>query len=652
MIPQETIDKIYSMTRIEEVVSDFGVSLKRAGANFKGCCPFHDEKTPSFVVSPAKGIYKCFGCGKAGNAIKFIEEYEKCSYVEAIKWLGNKYHVEIIETELSKEEKERRDIRESLQVVNSYAAKWFEDSMWETEEGRSVGLAYFMERGFTEEIIRKFRLGYSPQKKDALTNDAEKKGYKLEYLQKVGLTSVGENYKIDRFHGRVMFPIMSVAGTVIGFGGRVMTPANEHVASGAKYVNSPESEVYNKSRTLYGISFAKNEIVKKNECILVEGYTDVISLFQSGIENVVASSGTSLTKEQIDLIKRFTQNVLIIYDGDKAGIKASLRGIDMILEKDLNVRILLLPDGNDPDSFAKTRSADEITEYIEKNKTDFLTFRTKIAAGSTGNDPIARAEFINEIAQTIAKIPNAIKQAVYIQNCSNILNIDIDAFSNQIAKLKGQTITAKETYQAKKNTPSQNEKISRINKIAESEKDIIKILIKFGKTEISFDNADIDITNHINPINDVSIEQNNHFQGMVNEYIYKILQQNNLSLTEEREKKIFDAYYEHVDTENDMILDYLRDHVDAEALANILSENDLFDEKFWDDSSIESEKEKLQFQLKETMLEYIKRRLEVEREQLQKEISKGNTSREQLENVMSLSNRIQQISIRINHTSR
>lgn len=652
MIPQETIDKIYSMTRIEEVVSDFGVSLKRAGANFKGCCPFHDEKTPSFVVSPAKGIYKCFGCGKAGNAIKFIEEYEKCSYVEAIKWLGNKYHVEIIETELSKEEKERRDIRESLQVVNSYAAKWFEDSMWETEEGRSVGLAYFMERGFTEEIIRKFRLGYSPQKKDALTNDAEKKGYKLEYLQKVGLTSVGENYKIDRFHGRVMFPIMSVSGTVIGFGGRVMTPANEHVASGAKYVNSPESEVYNKSRTLYGISFAKNEIVKKNECILVEGYTDVISLFQSGIENVVASSGTSLTKEQIDLIKRFTQNVLIIYDGDKAGIKASLRGIDMILEKDLNVRILLLPDGNDPDSFAKTRSADEITEYIEKNKTDFLTFRTKTAAGSTGNDPIARAEFINEIAQTIAKIPNAIKQDVYIQDCSNILNIDKSAFSNQVAKLKGQTTTAKDTYLAKKNLPSQNEKISRINKIAESEKDIIKILIKFGKTEISLDNADIDITNHINPINEVSIEQNNHFQGMVNEYIYKILQQNNLSLTEEREKKIFDAYYERVDTENDMILDYIRDHVDSEALANILSENDLFDEKFWDDSSIESEKEKLQFQLKETMLEYIKRRLEVEREQLQKEISKGNTSREQLENVMCLSNRIQQISIRINHTSR
>lgn len=652
MIPQETIDKIYSMTRIEEVVSDFGVSLKRAGANFKGCCPFHDEKTPSFVVSPAKGIYKCFGCGKAGNAIKFIEEYEKCSYVEAIKWLGNKYHVEIIETELSKEEKERRDIRESLQVVNSYAVKWFEDAMWATEEGRSVGLAYFMERGFTEEIIRKFRLGYSPQKKDALTNDAEKKGYKLEYLQKVGLTSVGENYKIDRFHGRVMFPIMSVSGTVIGFGGRVMTPANEHVASGAKYVNSPESEVYNKSRTLYGISFAKNEIVKKNECILVEGYTDVISLFQSGIENVVASSGTSLTKEQIDLIKRFTQNVLIIYDGDKAGIKASLRGIDMILEKDLNVRILLLPDGNDPDSFAKTRSADEITEYIEKNKTDFLTFRTKTAAGSTGNDPIARAEFINEIAQTIAKIPNAIKQDVYIQDCSNILNIDKSAFSNQVAKLKGQTTTAKDTYLAKKNLPSQNEKISRINKIAESEKDIIKILIKFGKTEISLDNADIDITNHINPINEVSIEQNNHFQGMVNEYIYKILQQNNLSLTEEREKKIFDAYYEHVDTENDMILDYIRDHVDSEALANILSENDLFDEKFWDDSSIESEKEKLQFQLKETMLEYIKRRLEVEREQLQKEISKGNTSREQLENVMCLSNRIQQISIRINHTSR
>ncbi|MBO4777848.1 MAG: DNA primase, partial [Bacteroidales bacterium] len=314
MIPQDTIEKIISLSKVEEVIGDF-VALRRAGSNYKGCCPFHDEKTPSFVVSPAKGIYKCFGCGKAGNAVTFIKEHEKCSYFDAIRYLGKKYHVEIVETELTDEEKQRRDIKESLNIVNEFAAKYFQKTMWETEEGKNIGLAYFIERGFTEETIRKFQLGYSPQKKDAFTTAAEKAGYKLEYLQKVGLTSVGDKYKADRFHGRVMFPITSVSGTVIGFGGRVMTPANEHVQGGAKYVNSPESEVYNKSKTLYGISFAKNEIVKKDECILVEGYTDVISMHQAGICNVVASSGTSLTEEQIILINRFTQNIVIIYDG-------------------------------------------------------------------------------------------------------------------------------------------------------------------------------------------------------------------------------------------------------------------------------------------------------------------------------------------------
>lgn len=434
MITQKSIEKILSMTRIEEVIGDF-VPLRKEGANYKGCCPFHDEKTPSFVVSPAKGIFKCFGCGKAGNAITFLKEKEHFSYVEAIKYLGNKYHVEIVETWQTAEGKGKRELCESLQAVNNFAAEWFENALWETDEGKSVGLAYCKKRGFSEETIRKYRLGYCPQAGDAFTKAAESKGYKLDYLQKTGLTSVSDNGKTDKFRGRIIFPIMSLSGNVVGFGGRTKTSVNESGLGEAKYVNSPNSEIYDKSFVLYGLSLAKNEIVKKDECILVESYTDVLSLYQTGIQNVVASLGTALTQGQIRLIKRFTKNIVVMYDGDAAGIKAAIRVIDNCLENDMNVRLVLLPDGADPDTFVSKQMTDEdVAKYILEHKTDFLSFRIRLAENEIGNDPVARGQFLNEMALTISKIPNEINRMVFIQECCKRLGIEEQVIKNQVMR--------------------------------------------------------------------------------------------------------------------------------------------------------------------------------------------------------------------------
>lgn len=668
MIPQDTIEKIISLSKVEEVIGDF-VALRRAGSNYKGCCPFHDEKTPSFVVSPAKGIYKCFGCGKAGNAVTFIKEHEKCSYFDAIRYLGKKYHVEIVETELTDEEKQRRDIKESLNIVNEFAAKYFQKTMWETEEGKNIGLAYFIERGFTEETIRKFQLGYSPQKKDAFTTAAEKAGYKLEYLQKVGLTSVGDKYKADRFHGRVMFPITSVSGMVIGFGGRVMTPANEHVQGGAKYVNSPESEVYNKSRTLYGISFAKNEIVRKNECILVEGYTDVLSMHQAGICNVVASSGTSLTEEQIILINRFTQNIVIIYDGDNAGIKAATRGIDMILAKEMNVSVLLLPDGDDPDSFAKKHSSQEISDYIDANKTDFLTFRTRLAAKEFANDPIKRAQFINSIAETIAKIPNQITRSVFIQECSKILNIDQTSFTNQVKTLLRLPTTQYKTHQTQQTQaiPQNQERKTKIDQIEATEKEILGLLILYGTTTISMKTSHI-----LSDIYEILYKEpypNQPFNGLVKDYIYEEITGNGLDFTNETTKKIFNEYFANYEKYGDKINDYLRDFIAPEFVANILSNTQTIDVKYWyktnkdeENKKIEEEQAKqlelLPIAITETLLEYAKRRFEQLKYEKNKEMKENwsqtspDDMKKNLEQINKFSKCINLISKKLHHTSR
>ena len=359
MITQNTIDEIFNTAKIEEVVGDF-VYLKKRGANYTGLCPFHNEKTPSFVVSPAKGIFKCFGCGESGNAVSFIMKHEQLAYPEALKYLAQKYNIEIEETEQTDEQKQQQSKRESLYLVSQFANQWFQEQLHNTDEGKAIGLSYFKERGFTDETIETFQLGYSPSGKDKLTKAALEKGYQLEYLTETGLTIQKGDYTFDRFHDRVMFPIHNLSGRVVGFGGRVLKK-NEKTA---KYLNSPESDIYHKSKIVYGIYFAKKSITQKDNCYLVEGYTDVISLYQKGIQNVVSSSGTSLTEDQIRLIKRYTQNITILYDGDPAGIKASFRGIDMILAEDMNVKVLLFPEGDDPDSFAQKHSTEELEEFL------------------------------------------------------------------------------------------------------------------------------------------------------------------------------------------------------------------------------------------------------------------------------------------------
>lgn len=420
MIDSQTVDKIIetSQAHILDVVGEF-VTLKRRGVNYLGCCPFHQEKTPSFIVSPVKGIYKCFGCGKAGNAVSFVREHEQLSFTEALHYLGKKFKIHIEEKELSPEQVAIKNDRESMLVAVGFAQKYFTKTLLETDEGKSVGLSYFRSRGFRDDIIHKFELGYSPDQRDAFTKEATTNGFKLEYLEKSGLTIVNENYTGDRYRGRVIFPIHNLAGRVIAFGGRVLKTDIKT----AKYVNSPESEIYHKSNILYGIYFAKQEIAKQDRCILVEGYTDVISMFQAGITNVVASSGTALTVGQINLIERFTRNITIIYDGDSAGIKASLRGIDLVLEQGMNVKVLLLPDGDDPDSFARKHSAEELTAYIEKNETDFIRFKIGLLLKETDNDPIKKAQLITDIVNTISIIPDAIVRSVYIKECAALMDV-------------------------------------------------------------------------------------------------------------------------------------------------------------------------------------------------------------------------------------
>ena len=430
MIEQATIERILDASEIVEVVSDF-VNLKRRGVNYLGNCPFHNEKTPSFTVSPAKGIFKCFGCGKGGNAVNFIMEHESLSYPEALKWLARKYHIEIVEKEESEEERQQKDDRESMMIVSGFAQKYFSRFLWEEPEGRTVGLGYFRERGFREDIVKKFELGFCPDGKSTFTDAAQREGYRMEFLEKTGLTIKRDDWVRDRFSGRVMFPIHNLAGRVIAFGGRIL----KHDPNAAKYLNSPESEIYHKSRVLYGIFQAKREIMRADKCFLVEGYTDVLSLHQAGIENVVASSGTALTPDQIRLIRRFTPNVTILYDGDEAGIKASLRGIDLVLEEGLNVKVLLLPGGEDPDSFARKHNATELLHYIAENETDFIQFKTRLLLKTTENDPVARAKLISDVLRSVSVIPDTIMRSVYIRECSKLLNVDESILYNEVRKI-------------------------------------------------------------------------------------------------------------------------------------------------------------------------------------------------------------------------
>ena len=431
MIDHATIERILDSAEITDVVSDF-VSLRKRGVNMLGLCPFHNEKTPSFTVSPAKGIFKCFGCGKGGNSVNFIMEHENLSYPEALKWLAKKYNIDIVEQEDTEEEKQLKDERESLMIVSSFAQKYFTRFLWEENEGRTIGLSYFRERSFRDDILKKFEVGYAPDGKTTFTDAAQKEGYKIEFLEKTGLTIKRDDWLRDRFAGRVIFPIHNIAGRVIAFGGRIL----KEDKNTAKYLNSPESEIYHKSKVLYGIFQAKREISKTERCYLVEGYTDVLSMHQAGIENVVASSGTALTVEQIRLVKRFTPNITIIYDGDAAGIKASLRGIDLVLEEGMNVKVLLLPDGEDPDSFAKKMGATGYLNYIKENETDFIQFKTKLLLKETENDPVAKAKLISDVIRSVAVIPDNITRSVYIRECSKLLNVNEEVLYTEVRKQK------------------------------------------------------------------------------------------------------------------------------------------------------------------------------------------------------------------------
>lgn len=450
MVDQSTIDRIMDAARIQDVVSDY-VTLRRRGANMIGLCPFHNEKTPSFSVSPAKGIFKCFGCGKGGNSVHFIMEHEQIGYVDALKYLAAKYHIEIVEKELDAEELALRNDRESMFLVNDFARKYFANLLHGHIDGKAIGLSYFRERGFREDIIQKFELGYSLDQRDAFSQSALQGGFKKEFLVKTGLSMENDYGQLsDRFRGRVMFPVHSLSGKVVAFGGRILRKDDKM----AKYVNSPESEIYHKSNELYGIFFAKKAIVKQDRCFLVEGYTDVISMHQNGIENVVASSGTSLTPGQIRMIHRFTDNVTIIYDGDPAGIKASLRGIDLLLEEGMNIRVLLLPDGDDPDSFARKHTAAEFIEYVEQNSNDFIRFKTRLLISDAGNDPVKRAALIGDIVRSISQIPNQVIRAEYVKECSNLLSVEEALLYFEINKLKQAEASSASSSRSRSGSPS------------------------------------------------------------------------------------------------------------------------------------------------------------------------------------------------------
>lgn len=550
MIDPLTISKIFDSIDIIDVVSDF-VHLKRRGANYLGLCPFHNEKTPSFTVSPAKGIFKCFGCGKGGNAVNFIMEHEHLSYPEALKYLAKKYGIEIEERELSEEEKKLSTEKDSLLIVSEYASNFFTEQLFQTDEGVEIGLSYFRERGFNEKVIKDFKLGYSPEKRDALTQSALNKGYKLEFLEKTGLSIVKDNYQFDRFAGRVMFPIFGLSGQVIGFGGRTLKTDKKI----AKYLNSPESPIYNKSRVLYGLYHAKQEIIKKGLCYLVEGYTDVLSLHMSDIKNVVASSGTSLTEDQIRLLHRFTSDVTILYDGDPAGIKASIRGIDMLLEQGLNVRVLLFPEGEDPDSFSRKHSSSETIEYIEKNQQDFISFKAHLLNEEAKNDPIKRSALITDIVRSISVIDDKIKQSVYIQECSNIMNITETVLYAEVAKLTRKKIDDinKKKQQATltppggKNIPAVPSFIDKVYFEAQ-EQEIIRLFLLYGNNKVSFLNR----------------ETNEHFEVRVADYIIDQLRNDELEMKNIINQKIFILAEEIIHNNEEIKTGFFTQHPDPE----------------------------------------------------------------------------------------
>ncbi|HBI02179.1 MAG TPA: DNA primase [Flavobacterium sp.] len=535
MIKQNTIDLVFETARVEEVIGDF-VQLKRAGSNMKGLSPFSNEKSPSFMVSPVKQIWKDFSTGKGGNSVTFLMEHEHFSFPEAIRYLAKKYNIEIEETVSSDEDKLVANEKESMYLVSEFASKYFQYVLWEEEEGKAIGLSYFKERGFSNETIKKFNLGYSPNTWDALTKEALGKAYKLEFLEKTGLTIVGEDKQFDRFKGRVMFPIQSMSGRVLGFGGRILT--NDKKA--AKYLNSPESEIYHKSNVLYGIFHAKQSIAKLDNCFLVEGYTDVIQMHQAGIENVVSSSGTALTPNQIRLINRLTKNITVLFDGDAAGLRASIRGIDLILEEGMNVKVCTFPDGDDPDSFAKKTPYDELVKYLDENAKDFIQFKASLLMQDAKNDPIKKADLIRDMVISISKIPDRIKREIYIQECSRIMDISEDVLFSTLAQMAQKDLSEankkfkqeQKVFDVVKNDST--ETIAKIDVVTLLEKSILEILLLYGHHEVEFENVFIQFDENGKELE--IIEKVNH---KIYERIYLSLQEDEIELA----NPIFNAIY-------------------------------------------------------------------------------------------------------------
>lgn len=549
MISKATIDTVFETARVEEVIGDF-VQLKRAGSNFKGLSPFSDERSPSFMVSPVKQIWKDFSSGKGGNSVAFLMEHEHFTYPEAIRYLAKKYNIEIEETVQTDEEKANTDVRESMYLVSEFAKNYFQDALLNTEEGKAIGYSYFKERGFTNETIKKFSLGYSPEAWDAFTKEALGKGYKLEFLESTGLTIPRDDRPFDRFKGRVMFPIQSMSGRVLGFGGRILT--NDKKA--AKYLNSPESDIYHKSKVLYGIFQAKQAIAKQNNCFLVEGYTDVIQFNQTGIENVVSSSGTALTPDQIRLINRLTKNVTVLFDGDAAGLRASIRGIDLILEEGMNVRVCEFPDGEDPDSFAKKMPYEDLVLYLEENSKDFIQFKASLLMKDAKNDPIKKAELIREIVASISKIPDRIQREIYIQECSRIMDISEQVLLSTLAQLIKKDISeiGKKIKQEQKSfevikSESLNQ-VEKIDVLYQLERTIIKILLLYGNSKEEFE--DVLLKTNANGEVENTVEKKEYF---VYQRVYLSLQEDEVELANALFKAIYNNlvnYFNQNDTFN------------------------------------------------------------------------------------------------------
>ena len=597
LISKSTIDKVYEAARVEEVIGDF-VQLKKSGSNFKGLSPFTDERTPSFMVSPVKQIWKDFSSGKGGNIVAFLMEHEHFTYPEAIKYLAKKYNIEVEETERTDEDKARADERESMFLVSEFAGGYFQEVLFETEPGKAIALTYFKERGFTEETIRKFGLGYCLDQWDGFTNAALEKGYQLDYLEKTGLTIVKEDIpdsastkKFDRFKGRVIFPIHSMSGRLLGFGGRILT--NDKKA--AKYVNSPESAIYHKSKVLYGIYFAKQAIAKEDNCFLVEGYTDVIQLYQRGIKNVVASSGTALTPEQIRLVNRLTKNITVLFDGDDAGLRASLRGIDLILEQGMNVKVCAFPEGEDPDSFAKNNEYEDVVLYLEENAKDFIQFKASLLIKEAFDDPLKRAETVRDIVNSISKIPDQIKREIYIQECARIMNVSEEVLFSTLAQI-GKKAWADQNKKLRQNQKAfevvKHEKIiDKVDVQYELERKIIEMLLLYGNEEEEFE----DLVLKANENGNLELEPES-VEAKVYEKVYLDLQEDEIELTNEQFRNIYYRLIGELNEKEDFSINTFMAELDQNTvseISSILMEDEKYRLHNWERKHIYPKEKKL-----------------------------------------------------------